>query len=169
MWLQGQLRQLKCEGLWLDTTLTRPCTTVPCNNLTQCSCCPCNKWPWSSCCPCTSCSNVQVLPVTSAPKTHVVRAQVDPIFASTALNWAGDNVVRTQVAPVFLGSKKPRFKMWVNLNTDNMFTEHLSTVNLWKGNMCANYLSQKTFNIKTTCAWDITSLGLQVTQITWTF
>ena len=90
-----------------DTTLTRPCTTVPCNNLTQCSCCPCNKWPWSSCCPCTSCSNVHVLPVTSDPKTRVVRPQVDPNFMSSAHNWAVDYVVRTQVAPALLGSKKP--------------------------------------------------------------
>jgi hypothetical protein len=73
-----------------DTTLTRPCTSVPCNNLTQCSCCPCNKWPWSSCCPCTSCSNVHVLPVTSDPKTRVVRQQVDPNFMSSAHNWAVD-------------------------------------------------------------------------------
>jgi hypothetical protein len=66
-----------------------------------------------------------VLPVTSEPETHVVRAQVDPIFVSSAHNWADDYVVRTQVAPVLIGSKKPRLKMWVNLSTDNMLTEHL--------------------------------------------
>ena len=123
--------------------LNLPLTTVPCNNLTQCSCCPCNKWPWSSCCPCTSCSNVHVLPVTSDPKTRVVRPQVDPNFMSSAHNWAVDYVVRNQVAPILLDSRNPRLKFRVNLSTDNIIKKHLHTVNLRTVNLCADYLSRK--------------------------
>ena len=63
--------------------------------------------------------------MTSEPETHVVRAQVDPIFMSSPHNWADDYVVRKQVAPVLLGSKNPGLKFWVNLIKDNMFKKHL--------------------------------------------
>ncbi len=63
--------------------------------------------------------------MTSEPETHVVRAQVDPIFMSSPHNWADDYVVLTQVAPVLLGSKKPGIKLRVNLCTYNMIKKHL--------------------------------------------
>ena len=136
---------------WDDTTLNRPCPTVPFDNSPQCSRPPCDKYSQNTCCPRTSRPNVHKLPVTSYPKTHVVRAQVAPIFMSSPHKKSTEHVTHAQVIPY---TKQP--KIGVLHVRDNLCAENMNRglhvkqapehqVNLCTDNMFQDYLSQRAY------------------------